>query len=63
MEAMFRAVFEKLIHGIVLLTMLGSIAWWTIDLQEMAAIAKSNGLISLTTINWALLGDNRKSRP
>lgn len=63
MEAMFRAAFEKLISGIVLLTMLGSIALWTIDIQKKAAVAKATGLISLTKINQALFRGERKRRP
>lgn len=62
MEAMLCMFLEKLIHGIVLLVMLGSIVWWTIDLQKKAAAAKMNGLISLTEINRALFKEERGRR-
>jgi hypothetical protein len=62
MEAMFRAVFEKLIHWIALLTMLGVISWWTVDLQKKAYSAKATGLISLTKINHALFAGERARR-
>ena len=62
MEPMFRVVFEKLIHAVVVLMMLGSVAWWTIDLQKKAASAKANGLISLTKINRALFQEDRARR-
>lgn len=56
MEDMFFRVFERVIHGIVCLMLLGSIAWWTIDLQKKAAESKSHGLISLVRVNQAFFG-------
>ncbi len=63
MESMFRAVFEKIIGGITLLVMLGTVTWWTIDLQKKAAAAKSRGLISMARINHALFEGDRRRRP
>jgi hypothetical protein len=62
MEDMFRAFFERLIQWVVLLTMLGAVTWWTIDLQEKAAAAKATGLVSLTRINRALFAGEHRHR-
>jgi hypothetical protein len=62
METLFSAAFEKLIRWIVLLTVLGTITWWTIDLQKKAAGAKATGLISLTRINHALFREKPRLR-
>lgn len=56
MEALFRTIFEKLIDGIVILILTGSILSYTLDLQTKAAHQKKTGLVSMLKVNQQLVG-------
>lgn len=59
METLFKALFERLIDGIVVLVISGLIVGWTINMQKRAAQQKRYGLVSLLEINQQLQGAGR----